>query len=308
MLVYLDGQLVPHDRARVSVFDRGFIFGDGLYEGLRAFVDPGTGRRRVVALHRHVRRMQRGLGECRIDFDAGSLAGITESLLDATGLNEAFVYWHVTRGTPPLDGGPVRGRVPSAGTKPTVFAYASPLPALDFAGAAPGMKTAAIEPDLRWQRGHIKSVSLVAGVLAALHAHERHGADEAVLVREMPDARLVSEGTYTNVVIAKGGRLATPALGEPSILPGVTREVLLAVEPGLDERRITLDELLHADEVMLVGSTTNVSTVTTLDGRELAKEPGPAARALSRKLMDALLAGREDIAGPTGGEGARLGA
>lgn len=303
MLVYLNGQLVEHDRASVSVFDRGFLFGDGLYEGLRSFRNPRTGRRRVVALHRHVRRLQRGLGECGIVLDARQFVPITERLLDESGLDEAFVYWQVTRGTPPLAGGPSRGRVPPPGTEPTVFAYVSPVPALDFAGGQPGVKSASIEPDLRWQRGHIKSTSLVGGVLAALHGHERHGAEEAILVRDagpgsLPDARLVGEGTYTNVVIATpGGGLVTPALGQPSILPGVTREVLLAADPSIVERPVSLAELLGAEEVMLIGTTTNVSTVTRLDGRVLRDGPGAASRALMRRLLEVIAADREDIAG-----------
>ena len=102
MLVHLNGQLLPADQARVSVFDRGFIFGDGVYEGLRSVQIDG--RRRVIGLGRHVRRLQEGLNEIGVGFDAAAIGGATDALLSANNLDDAFVYWQITRGTPPARG------------------------------------------------------------------------------------------------------------------------------------------------------------------------------------------------------------
>jgi D-alanine transaminase len=160
----------------VSVFVRGFIFGDGIYEGLRSVVVRG--KRRVIGMNRHARRMQSGLDAIGIRFDAKFLAPLTDKLLDANGLDNAFIYWQVTRGTP-LPGMPVRSRVPGTapagqGMTPTIFGYATSWPGL-VANAAPAIKPATTQPDLRWARGEIKSVSLLGNVLASLASAEHGG-------------------------------------------------------------------------------------------------------------------------------------
>lgn len=309
MLVHLNGQLVEHDQARVSVFDRGFIFGDALYEGLRAFDDPRRGHPRVIGLSRHVARLQRGLREVGIEWDATKIGPATDELLAATGLREAFVYWQITRGTPDLSRGPVRLRAPSASsapTPPTVFAYASPLPpALPAPGSPPPTKRIALVPDVRWQRGDLKTTSLIANILVSIDA-ARAGADEAVMVRGDGPAGLVSEGSHTNVVIATaapgGGehgarreRLRTPDLRSTSILPGVTRDLLLGLEPSIEQGPITREELLSAREVMLVGTTTMVTAVTHVDGRPVNDGvPGPVARRLYARLVEAIREGADE--------------
>ena len=118
MIVHLNGELVPRAEARLDPFDRGFLFADGVYEGLRA--DGG----RVIAAGYHADRLAAGLRECGISgFDAGELEPMTEGLLRANGLSEAFVYWQVTRGAPAA-GRPVRARLAEADQRPTVFGYA----------------------------------------------------------------------------------------------------------------------------------------------------------------------------------------
>src|SRR5437762_13342925 len=105
VIVHLNGALVPASEARISPFDRGFLFGEGVYEGLRSF------RGRVVAMQRHLDRMAAGLKECRLAWDTSQMAGLTESLLAANGMQDAFIYWQVTRGAP-AEGQPVRTRTP----------------------------------------------------------------------------------------------------------------------------------------------------------------------------------------------------
>lgn len=307
-LVHLDGRLVPHDQARVSVFDHGFLFGDGIYEGLRAYVCPRTRQRRVIAMNRHLRRMQAGCDEIRIRFDARSIAPLTEQLLDANSLSDAFVYWQVSRGTPAMAAGPVRSRVPRTEIRPTLFGYVAPVPAIDFDTPLPATKRVSIQPDTRWIRGHVKSISLLGGVIAAIDAHRLFGADEALLVRAstpspansltpVPADGLLTEGTYTNVVIVtRNGELATPDLRTAPLLDGVTRQVLLHCRPDIRVRDIRLSELRSAAEVLLIGSTTMVTSVTHIDGEPIADAPGPAARSLLSSLLDCMTRHDDDIA------------
>ncbi len=141
-----------------------------------------------------------------------------DRLLLANELEDAFVYWQVTRGTPPL-GAAVRTRVPAAGTRPTVFGYCLPLPGLE-ANAGPATKAASIQADVRWLRGKVKSISLVGNIMVAMAAGDA-GADEAILVREVGTRKLMTEGTYTNVLlVTREGELVTPSLDSAPLLPG----------------------------------------------------------------------------------------
>jgi D-alanine transaminase len=274
MIVCLNGQLVPVERAAVSVLDRGFLFGDGVYEGLR------TTRGRVIALDRHIERMRGGLAESRIDFDPIALVEPTRGLLEANNAPDAFVYWQVTRGTP-RPGDPVRQRLPSPMT-PTVLAYVQPVPALASL-RDPVAKSCAVIPDFRWLRGHVKSIALHGNVMAAIEGAEA-GCDDVIFVRD----GVVAEASSSNVFVLLGGRLVTPSLDSASFLAGVTRSLLLDAMPEIETRVLTERELRQADEVMLAGTLTMIASVTRLDGRPVGSgRPGPGARALLRTLIDA---------------------
>lgn len=281
VIVHLNGRLLPLEDARISPFDRGFIFGDGVYEGLRSF----GGRMR--AMDRHIARMRAGLAESRIQWDPSELTSMSLALIHANAMPDAFVYWQVTRGTPG-PGQPVRSRVPAGPMTPTVFGYCSPVPPLEaFLGDPPTIRMAT-RPDLRWQRGHLKSISLMGGVLSALEAAE-HGAADALLVRD----GWLAEGTYANTIVgwSRNGReeLATPPLNKPSILAGVTRSLELESAPDVTVRPIHQEELAQASEIMLVGTTTMVTSVTHLDGVPVGDgRPGPMARRLLASLVDAI--------------------
>ncbi|MBL0926478.1 MAG: aminotransferase class IV [Phycisphaerales bacterium] len=278
MIVHLNGRLLPRDAATISVFDRGFIFGDGMYEGLRA-AEVTPGRPGVIGLDQHVERMREGLAECRIDgFDPAALGSLSTDLLEANGLTEAFVYWQVTRGAP-APGQPVRTRIPIRGQTPTVFGYAVSLKPVN-AYSEPEARSAAVRPDTRWLRGHVKATSLLGGVLAAIEADEQ-GCDDAVMVRD----GLVTEGTSTNVFIARGDRLITPSIGSAPMLGGVTRQLILNDAPDIESRPVTERELREADEIMLVGTITMVASIVKLDGRPVGGgRVGPQAR----RLLDIL--------------------
>lgn len=297
MIVHLNGQLIPAAEAKVSPFDRGFVFGDGIYEGLRAASLPGG--RRVIGLQRHVRRMANGLAAAGINWNPSSLGPLTAALLNANRLDDAFIYWQVTRGTPDLVRGPVRSRIPTAGAAPTVFGYCTPLPPIDLADPQPAIKVAATQPDLRWLRGEVKCISLLGNLLATMAAHADHQADEAILIREVEGRPLITEGTYTNVVLVhhRAGRIefVTPALDSAPMLCGVTREILCEIEPRLVQRPVPADELLAAAEVLLIGTTTMVSAVTRLNGRPVGGgQVGPGAKELLRVLTRAIARGEDD--------------
>ncbi|MEC9374229.1 MAG: aminotransferase class IV [Planctomycetota bacterium] len=277
MIVHLNGELVDAAEAHVSVFDRGFLFGDGVYEGLRATEGH------IIGLALHVERMRAGLEEVRIrGFDPESIGSMSAALLDANVLGDAFVYWQVTRGAPE-PGAPVRQRIPGE-ARTTVFGYAAPLPALDQC-RTPAIRTASLQPDLRWLRGRVKATSLLGSVLAAIEADEA-GCEDAIMHRD----GVISEATAANVLISAGEEIATPELDGPPILDGVTRRLLLKEAPEIVVRPITVDELRGADEVMLCGTTTLVTSVTSLDGRPIGRFgaerwPGP----VSQRMLDALL-------------------
>lgn len=278
MRVHLNGQLVSAAEAKVSAFDRGFLMGDGVYEGLRA-----TGGR-VIALDRHIDRMRAGLGEARIrGFDPEALGPLTDELLRANSLNEAFVYWQVTRGAPPSTP-PFRTRIPPADMRPTLFGFASPVEPVS-SWISPSVKRASVRPDTRWRRGHLKSISLMGGVLAAIEAHE-FGDEDAILVRD----GLVTEGSSTNVFLSIHGRLVTPSLESAPMLAGVTRAMLLEEDPSIEVRPVTEEELRRADEIMLAGTLTMIASISTLCGRPVGdgRAPGPAARALLDTLVRAI--------------------
>jgi D-alanine transaminase len=275
VIVYLNGALIDREHAAVSPFDRGFLFGDGVYEGLRAY--DGV----VHALERHERRLRAGLAECRIEgFEASRLGEVARAVLDANGLRDAFVYVQVTRGAPAADE-PPRERVGGWRERPTVFAYASGAETLSET-AAPRDVRVATRPDLRWRRGHVKGVSLLGNVISAYEALEAD-ADEAILVVGWPDdSGVVSEGLATNVVASVDGEAVTPSLESASILEGVTRSVLLEAAPTIVERPVTFAELRRADEIALVGTRTLVARVSELDGAAMS------AVGFSASLLEAL--------------------
>ena len=275
-IVYLNGAYLPRERATVSVDDRGFLFGDGVYEVVRAV------RGVYVDADRHLARLRRSLQAIELtDPAAGGLdlLEVGRELMRCQQLSErgqAVVYVQVTRGAAPR-----RHAFPAADTPPTVFASAWAFePKRDLIAAG---VSAITQPDLRWQRCDIKSVNLLPNVMANQRATER-GAYEAILVRD----RVVTEATHSNVFAVVDGIVRThPAA--PAILPGVTRDAVLelAAAASLEVREEALDlaDLVRADEVFLTGTTTDVMPVISIDGRPVqGGSPGPVARRLGELL------------------------
>jgi len=275
-IVYLNGAFLPRERATVSVDDRGFLFGDGVYEVVRVVAGA------YIDADRHLARLGRSLAELRLPVpaaDGTDLLAIGTELLQRQGIpteSESVVYIQVTRGVAPR-----RHSFPAPGTPLTLFVSASAfMPRREQ--IANGV-AAITHPDLRWQRCDIKSVNLLPNLLANQRATEQ-GAYEAILVRD----GVVTEATHSNVFAVVDDALRTHPNG-PAILPGVTREVVLelARDAGLDtrEQALTVGELARAEEVFFTGTTTDVMPAIAIDGRTVRDgKPGPIARRLGERL------------------------
>ncbi len=254
-LACLNGELMPVNEARVPVWDRGFLFGDAVYELLRIY--QGC----CWLEDEHFARLRRSLAS--LDFPPIDLDGLTARLhrtISASGIVEGTAYLHLTRGVAP------RSHVfPDPPVPPTELIVIRPYEdTLELRLRETGV-VAISQPDLRWKRCDVKSTNLLANVLALEAAH-RAGAFEAILVG--PDG-LVTEASHTSLLWVWGGRLEATPEGT-IILPGTTRGLLLrlADEVGLPhaDARVTLAELSAADEVLLAGTTTEIIAIVQIDG------------------------------------------
>ncbi|HJQ10703.1 MAG TPA: D-amino acid aminotransferase [Gemmatimonadaceae bacterium] len=281
-IVYLNGELLPRAEARVSVEDRAFVFGDGVYEVLRAI------NGRLFATRFHNDRLGRSLDGIQIALEESDsperFAEIGLQLLRENHLmqGEATVYMQVSRG--------VATRLhnfPSPPVPPTV--YISVARFKPYADLAQSGATAISHPDLRWGRCDLKTLNLLPNVLAAQAAKER-GAFEAMLVRD----GIVTEGAKTNFFGVVDGSLRTHPC-DNHILPGITRSVLRdlarGLNIGLDETPIKVSELSRVSELFLTGTTTDVMPIVRLDDRPVGNgKPGELTRRLQKVLSESLAA------------------
>lgn len=279
MTVYLNGRFVPREEACVPVLDRGFLFGDGVYEVIPVY----TGH--LFRLDAHLRRLDRSLAAVRIEnpHDHAGWGGLLDTLVSRNGGGDLAVYLQVTRGVAPRD------HAFPADARPTVFAMANPLAGLAEPVRREGA-AAVSRPDYRWGRCDIKAITLLPNVLLRQEAVDA-GAMETILLR---DGHAV-EGAASNLFAVFHGQLHTPPNG-PSILPGITREVVweLAGEIGLDRIEAPIPEtaLREADEIILTSSTKELVPVTRLDGTAVGSgRPGP----VYRRLHEAFQALKERI-------------
>ncbi len=274
-VAYFNGQYLPKDDVCLSPDDRGFLFADGVYEVVRSY------RGKLFAADAHLRRLRRSLGAVRLEWaDCDQFPQIAAELVRRSGLAdaEATVYLQVTRGVAPR-----HHPFPEPPPPPTVYATAKPIEA-ESEHEQDGLRIILV-PDIRWGRCDIKSVALLPNVLAAQEAREA-GADEAVFVRE----GLVTEGTRTNVAIVRQGALLTHPT-DHRILPGITRAMVLELchELGIaaHERPFTADELRNAEEVLIIGTTKEVSGAVMVDGQPVSDgQPGPVTRRLAAAYAD----------------------
>jgi D-alanine transaminase len=282
-IVYVNGNFVPRAEARISVEDRGFVFGDGVYEVLRVI------NGRPFAARFHNDRLKRSLEGVRISLPAGhspeSLTEIARQLLRENGLleGEATMYMQITRGVATR-----AHNFPTPDVSPTIYiSVARFTPYSDLAQNGAPVIT---HPDLRWGRCDLKTLNLLPNVLASQTAKER-GAFEAMLIRD----GVVTEGTKTNFFGVVDGSLRTHP-SDTHILPGITRSVLrdLArqVNIDLDETPILSDEIPRLSELFLTGTTTDVMPVVRLDDKPVGKgKPGELTKRLQKVLAESLASG-----------------
>ena len=279
-IVYVNGSFVPRREARVSIEDRGFVFGDGVYEVLRVI------NGRLFATRFHNERLERSLNGVRITLANGDsparFVEIGKQLLQENKLlgGEATLYIQVTRGATTR-----AHNFPPPDITPTVYiSVARFTPYADFARTG---ASAITHPDLRWGRCDLKTLNLLPNVLASQTAKEQ-GAFEAMLIRD----DVVTEGTRTNFFGVVDGMLRTHPR-DSHILPGITRLVLrdLAREVSveLDETPIKASEIPKLSELFLTGTTTDVMPVVKLDDKPVGKgKPGELTRRLQRVLAESL--------------------
>jgi D-alanine transaminase len=275
-IAYVNGRYLPHDRAAVSIEDRGFQFADGVYEVCE--VRGG----RLIDATRHMSRLQRSLTELRMAMPTplSALKVILRETVRRNRVHDGLVYLQVTRGTAPRD-----FPFPPKGTPPTIVVTARSNDPAKIARMAEEGIAVVTMPDIRWHRVDIKSVALLPNVLAKQAARDQ-GAREAWLV----DARgYVTEGGSSNTwIVTKDRALVTRPLGT-DILPGVTRSVVLdavaAKKLTLKERAFTVEEAYAAQEAFVTSASQIVMPVVRIDGRPVGTgKPGPVAAALRREF------------------------
>lgn len=260
--VYLNGQFLPAGEARVSVLDRGFLFGDGVYE-----VIPVYGGR-LFRLGPHLERLDHSLAGIRLDnpLDHEQWRTILNTLVERNGGGDQSIYLQVTRGVARRD------HAFPANVEPTVFAMSSPL-GEPSAELRRGVSAVTVE-DIRWKHCNIKAITLLPNVLMRQQAIEA-GAAEAILLRD----GVATEGAASNLFIVRNGEVLTPPKSH-LLLPGVTRDLVVELchEHAIPCRETSLleEELRAADEIWVSSSTKEVVPVTLLDGVPVGDgRPGP---------------------------------
>ncbi len=275
--VFVNGQYLPEDQATVSVFDRGFLMADGVYE----VVSVLDGK--LLDFDGHMRRLARSLDALEIAHPMSEADWLAahRRLVAENGVTDGLVYLQVTRGNP----GDRDFAYPPAGTVPTVVMFTQSKPGLaDNPQAATGLRVVTV-PDIRWRRRDIKTVQLLYPSMAKMEAKAR-GADDAWMVED----GFVTEGTSNNAYIVKGGAIVTRALSN-DILHGITRAAVLRfareAQMTVEERSFTVDEAKAADEAFITSASAFVMPVVAIDEAAVGTgAPGPVARRLREIYLE----------------------
>ena len=268
-IVHVDGAFVPEEEATVSLFDRGYLFADGVYE-----VTPVIGGRLIDA-DRMLARLDNSLKGLRIDWPMSrdDLLAMHRELIARNGLDEGMVYVQITRGVADRD-----FAFPD-GARPVVSAFTKSFAVIDNPRAETGVAVALVE-DVRWKLRHIKSIALLGQVLAKQQAVE-HGAFEGWMVEDGH----ITEGTASSAYIVKDGVIITHPLTGGHILPGIRRSVILELADAagipIEQRPFTPDEAKAAEEAFISAATFGVLAVVRIDEATIGEgAPGPMARRL----------------------------
>lgn len=268
MTIYLNGEYMPIAEAKVSVLDRGFIFGDGVYEVIPVY------SHRAFRLEAHLLRLQHSLDGIQLP-NPHSVAEWTEIVTELIARNEAedqYIYLHVTRGVAPRD-------FPFPDVRPTVFAMSNSLSVPDQALISNGVSAITAE-DNRWLRCDIKAISLLPNILLRQMAVQA-GCAETVMMRPATaiEPAFLTEGSSSNIFVVKNGTLLAPPKNH-LMLPGITYDVILEIASAngipYEVRKISQAEVFAADELLLTSSTREVQAITRLDGHPIGfAAPGP---------------------------------
>jgi D-alanine transaminase len=258
-IIFLDGQFMPMSEAKISPMDRGFLFGDGIYEVVPSY------NTKLVGFGLHIKRMQNGLDAIGIHLHMGvdDWRDIAQNLIEKNGEGNLGLYFHVSRGADMK-----RFHAFPANIQPTVFAYAFKIPAAPIADKLHVKQYSVTSTeDLRWKRCQIKSTSLLGNVMHFQQGQEA-GVDETILYNQRDE---LTEASACNVFIVKNEVVITPPL-DNQLLPGITRNMLLDIlrKDGtlqVQERVISMSEVLAADELWLTSSSKEIAPVVELDGQ-----------------------------------------
>ena len=262
-IVYVNGEYLPEEQAKISVFDRGFLFADGVYEVSSVL------RGRLIDNQGHLTRLHRSLSELDMATPASDaeIETIQNTLIEKNAVDEGLVYLQVTRGAADRDFAYPEGVAPS------LVMFTQQKNVIDSPQGKNGIAVVAVE-DIRWRRRDIKTVGLLAPCMAKMAA-KRAGADDAWLVED----GYVTEGRSNNAfIITADGVLVTRQLGN-EILAGITRKAVLRLareqQVKIEERRFTIEEACRASEAFITSATTFVMPVISIDGKPVASgKPG----------------------------------
>lgn len=272
-VLYFNGRFTTTDERVVGVEDRGFQFGDAVYEVFKFL------RKRPVFLAEHHRRMERGLRDVDIasPWDLDRFDGVTRELLERTAFDDGIVYVQVTRGEA------ARTHFYPEGMTPTVVAYSRRFTFPDAAAKERGIAVITT-PDLRWKQCQVKSTNLLPNAMAKKKA-QRAGAIEAVFVGD----GIVREGASSSFFVVRGGRVITHPLDE-HILPGVVRDqtigLAIAAKIRVDERPLRDDELFDLDEAFITSTTMGVMPVVEIDGRIIGNSRRGEITTTLQRMLD----------------------
>jgi D-alanine transaminase len=275
--VYVNGDYLPETEAKVSIFDRGFLMADGVYE-VTSVLDG-----KLIDFGGHARRLQRSLDELEMTnpLSEAEWLEVHRQLVARNNINEGMIYLQVTRGNP----GDRDFSYPPAGLPPTVVLFTQDKPGMaDTPMAKVGLKVISI-PDIRWGRRDIKTVQLLYPSMGKMMA-KKAGVDDAWFTED----GFVTEGTSNNAYIVKGNRIITRALSS-DILHGITRSAVLRfareAQMEVEERNFSIDEAKAADEAFITSASAFVMPVVQLDGADVGTgKPGHVATRLREIYLD----------------------
>lgn len=278
--VYLNGEYLPEDEAKISIFDRGVLFGDGIYE-VGGVIDG-----KIISFDSHMARYHRSLAELQIPEPLSEVEVLAafRQLIELNNINEGLVYMQVTRGAAD------REFVWQENLKPTVFMFTQHKPDDEHHKVKTGVKLKSTD-DIRWARRDIKSVNLLGQVLAKKIAQDA-GAYEALMI---DGDGFVTECGSMSFFMVKSNEILTRPLNN-NILSGITRKSLFSLceQYGINlvERKFTLEDALNADEAMISGSSSYVMPVSQIDGQSIGSgKPGPWFQRLYDIYIDYARAG-----------------